>query len=104
MWICEKGGRCVDPCNDCYHYIEVEPIVRCKRCKYWSCFGESSNKGVCDKCDCIMYDDDFCSYAERIRDILWKRSAASTVVIVWRAKCFAVASESSFARLWVGYM
>lgn len=26
MWICEKGGRCVDPCDDCDHYIEVEIV------------------------------------------------------------------------------
>ena len=28
MWICEKGGHCVDPCDErCGHYIEVEPVV-----------------------------------------------------------------------------
>ena len=28
MWICEKGGNCVDPCDErCGHYIEVEPVV-----------------------------------------------------------------------------
>ena len=27
MWICEKGYSCVDPCDDCDHYIEVD-IVR----------------------------------------------------------------------------
>lgn len=26
-WICEKGGHCVDPCEGCEHYIEVEPVV-----------------------------------------------------------------------------
>jgi hypothetical protein len=26
MWICEKGGRCVDPCDDCEYHIEVEPV------------------------------------------------------------------------------
>ena len=28
MWICEKGGNCVDPCDErCGHYLEVEPVV-----------------------------------------------------------------------------
>ena len=27
MWICEKGYSCVDSCDDCDHYIEVD-IVR----------------------------------------------------------------------------
>ena len=26
MWICEKGGHCVDECDDCDHYIEVETV------------------------------------------------------------------------------
>lgn len=26
MWICEKNARCVDECDDCQHYIEVEPV------------------------------------------------------------------------------
>lgn len=31
MWICEKGGNCVDPCDErCGHYIEVEPVVHGK--------------------------------------------------------------------------
>lgn len=26
MWICEKGGHCVDGCEGCLSYIEVEPV------------------------------------------------------------------------------
>ena len=33
MYICEKDGHCVDPCDDCDHYIEVETIIRCIDCK-----------------------------------------------------------------------
>ena len=31
MWICEKGYSCVDPCDDCDHYIEVVAVVH----GYW---------------------------------------------------------------------
>jgi rRNA maturation endonuclease Nob1 len=27
MWICEKGSHCVDGCDGCKHFIEVEPVV-----------------------------------------------------------------------------
>jgi len=46
MWICEEGGRCVDPCDDCEHYIEVE-IVR-----HGEWVGRRGNGG---------YDDYYCS-------------------------------------------
>jgi hypothetical protein len=26
MWICEKNAHCVDECDGCEHYIEVEPV------------------------------------------------------------------------------
>ena len=44
------------------------PVIRCKNCKHWEWFGAESHKGVCTKCDCLMYDDDFCSYGERRSD------------------------------------
>lgn len=35
MWICEKGSHCVDSCDDCEHYIEVEEVVHGYWEEYW---------------------------------------------------------------------
>ena len=69
MWICEKNGHCVDECDDCQHYIEVEQIVRCKDCKHWEGFAYPDNDGVCHNVDKYYYiypnENDFCSRGER---------------------------------------
>ena len=28
MWICEKGGHCVDSCEGCEHYVEMVEVKR----------------------------------------------------------------------------
>lgn len=43
---------------------EMEYVVRCKDCKYYSPF--KNGQGQCDRqiC-CVTYPDDYCSYGER---------------------------------------
>ena len=50
---------------DCQPTIDAVPVVRCKDCKHWEGFAGGSEKGFCVDGDCIMYEDDFCSYGER---------------------------------------
>ena len=79
MWICEKGGRCVDPCDGCDHYIEVEPVVRCKDCKHSGMY--SFGCGDNEKLACLEVEEDgfvrfatavdangYCSRGERRAD------------------------------------
>lgn len=56
--------------GDGYRAAQAE-IVRCKDCKWWDCYGgDDSHKGDCieHNLDCCMYEDDFCSCAERKDD------------------------------------
>lgn len=63
MWICENGSRCVDPCDDCEHYIEVEPVRHGKWVKVYRvcgidvlkcsvCGGEHPRLATAFCCDC----------------------------------------------------
>lgn len=49
--------------------VEAVPVVRCKDCKHWNCYGgENSHKGDCSELvglESCMYENDFCSYGER---------------------------------------
>lgn len=45
MWICEKGNHCVDSCDGCEHYIEVEEV----RHGYWI---PVDGDFPCDEWDC----------------------------------------------------
>lgn len=44
---------------------DVAPVVRCKGCKHYAFGADGRAMFHCDKHDCTMYDDDFCSYGER---------------------------------------
>lgn len=48
--------------------LEVEPVVRCKDCKYNK--GEVNIKGyqICSAIDINITDDDYCSFGERMED------------------------------------
>lgn len=63
MFICEKSGRCVDPCDNCEHHIEVEPVVRCK-----DCFHKEDTKHDrlihCVQLDITVPDIFYCCYGE----------------------------------------
>ena len=66
MWICEKGGHCVDPCEGCEHYIEVEPVVHglwihdinnlygCSECMKRETMSPKKLKPYCPNCGAKM--------------------------------------------------
>ena len=45
--------------------IDAVPVVRCKDCKQWERLKKNLRRGYCGESECIMRDDDFCSYGER---------------------------------------
>lgn len=45
--------------------VDAVPVVRCKDCKHYALWADGRAMFHCDKHDCTMYDDDFCSYGER---------------------------------------
>lgn len=48
--------------------VDAVPVVRCKDCKHYALWEDGRAMFHCDKRDCTMYDDDFCSYGEREND------------------------------------
>lgn len=45
--------------------IDAVPVVRCKDCDHYALWKDGRAMFHCDKRDCTMYDDDFCSYGKR---------------------------------------
>lgn len=45
--------------------VDALPVVRCQNCKYYALWADGRSMNRCDKHECTMYDDDFCSYGER---------------------------------------
>ncbi len=48
---------------------DVVKVVRCKDCIHWGCYGgEYAHKGECKMCESegCWYEDDYCSYGERM--------------------------------------
>lgn len=48
--------------------VDAVPVVRCQNCKYYALWADGRSMNYCDKHECTMYDDDFCSYGERRED------------------------------------
>lgn len=63
----ETNAECL--CKQFKPKADYAPVVRCKDCKYWDCYGgEDSHKGDCAELvglESCMYEDDYCSYGER---------------------------------------
>lgn len=45
--------------------VDATPVVYCKDCKYYDLWADGRSMNRCDKHECTMYDEDFCSYGER---------------------------------------
>lgn len=45
--------------------VDAVPVVRCQNCKYYALWADGRSMNYCDKHECTMYDEDFCSYGER---------------------------------------
>lgn len=45
--------------------VDAVPVVRCQNCKYYALWADGRSMNRCDKHECTMYDEDFCSYGER---------------------------------------
>ena len=50
--------------------IDAVSVVRCKECKHYNFYRkqfsmERRGDGLCDRMNCVMNDDDFCSHGER---------------------------------------
>lgn len=63
MWICEKGGHCVDSCEGCEHYVEMVEVKRgrwtwderfhdytCSECHNW----DLKTPNFCSNCGADM--------------------------------------------------
>ena len=66
MWICDKDEHCVDcprnyPDEECEHWIEVVPVVRCRECKHYNAGFECLAEGYGIERD----PDWFCADGER---------------------------------------
>ena len=60
MWICEKNARCVDECDNCQHYIEVEPVRHGKWNGTFRHVGKNVNTG--EPMDVFSYDCSVCNW------------------------------------------
>lgn len=45
--------------------VDAVPVMRCQNCKYYALWADGRAMNRCDKHECTMYDEDFCSYGER---------------------------------------
>lgn len=48
--------------------VDAVPVMRCQNCKYYALWADGRAMNHCDKHECTMYDEDFCSYGERRED------------------------------------
>lgn len=48
--------------------VDAVPVMRCQNCKYYALWADGRAMNRCDKHECTMYDEDFCSYGERRED------------------------------------
>lgn len=44
--------------------VDAVPVVRCQNCKYYALWADGRSMNRCDKHECTMCDEDFCSYGE----------------------------------------
>lgn len=45
--------------------IDAVPVIRCKDCEDYKSFKEGGFHHYCETIGCVVYDDDFCCWAER---------------------------------------